>query len=44
VGDAKMDEAKKQAELERLKHFSCPTSDPRENAPIGVLLSDQIVH
>lgn len=39
-----MDEEKKKHELERLKHFSCPQSDQRENAPVGVLLSDEIQH
>jgi deoxycytidine triphosphate deaminase len=39
-----MDEQKKKEELERLKHFHCPQSDQREDAPIGVLLSDEIQH
>lgn len=39
-----MDEQKRKQELERLKRFSCPQSDPREDPPIGVLLSDEIDH
>lgn len=39
-----MEQSKKQAELERLKHFPCPQSDPREPVPTGVLLSDEIEH
>jgi len=39
-----MDEQKKKQELERLRHFPCPQSDQREDAPMGVLLSDEIQH
>lgn len=39
-----MDEQKKKQELDRLKHFSCPQNDQREDAPMGVLLSDEIQH
>src|SRR5216684_1539410 len=39
-----MDEQKKKQESERLKHFSCHENDQREDAPKGVLLSDEIQH
>jgi deoxycytidine triphosphate deaminase len=39
-----MDTPDKQKERERLKLLACPTADPREDAPVGVLLSDEIDH
>lgn len=39
-----MEQLKKQEELERLKHLTCPQSDPRDHVPTGVLLSDEIEH
>jgi deoxycytidine triphosphate deaminase len=39
-----MDTVRKEREQERLGKLSCPASDHRENAPHGVLLSDEILH
>jgi len=39
-----MDTDKKQKEQDRLRQFSCPTTDSRKDAPTGVLLSDEIEH
>jgi deoxycytidine triphosphate deaminase len=39
-----MDPKRKEQEEQRLRQYSCPSADTRQPSPVGVLLSDEILH